>query len=605
MFKNILTILLFIIFLATFVTFINSKIVLQNNDSNSYVEMMRISSTPKINQKIFSNINNSQKLLSFNKENNINMSTITYNIRMIISIVQLILVFLGLANILIIFVVLIRPYMRSITNVYIVSLCLADFIYLSNLVLVVSTQYNNREWPFGEFLCTTYHGTETTGKFASVLFVVLLAGDRYCAMCLSHLCNRYRTYKLAITTSIIAWIIAFLGASPLYMYATVIKMKNYNGNIRTLCIAKWPYQALSHYYVGTLTILIYIIPLILIVYFYYHIIHKLREAVKSSKRLKRASKTRASYHRVTRLVLWVVIFHVISWSPFWMYNIVNSIFKLRPTSHFDRIFANIIHLCPYINCALNPFLYAAAAENFQTAFKSLICINGIGKRLSLFENDKNVLKNTLDQSVVPKASEYHKLPVALIPQSVLVFTQNNVQESGSITRTHFQNNKNNIIDEDNSNSIITQSLSIPIVQFNLSNSSNSIFPLDEIDDNNKNVSLTIHNTNFSNSNNTSNSSGKKIYFNDCIVEHYDNVIKNNGNEDKLSYKSESEIFETLINTTRNNNKNENKKSDVKQCYKKSKLSLNLDDEEKIMIFNEKDEKDSIVDTSIHEDDVIV
>ncbi|CEF62837.1 G protein-coupled receptor, rhodopsin-like family and GPCR, rhodopsin-like, 7TM domain-containing protein [Strongyloides ratti] len=525
------------------------------------------------------------------------MSTITYNIRMIISIVQLILVFLGLANILIILVVLIRPYMRSITNVYIVSLCLADFIYLSNLVLVVSTQYNNREWPFGEFLCTTYHGTETTGKFASVLFVVLLAGDRYFAMCLSHLCSRYRTYKLAITASIIAWIIAFLAASPLYMYATVIQMKNYNGNIRTLCIAKWPYQALSHYYVGILTILIYIIPLILIVYFYYHIIHKLREAVKSSKRLKRASKTRASYHRVTRLVLWVVIFHVISWSPFWMYNIVNSIFKLRPTSHFDRIFANIIHLCPYINCALNPFLYAAAAENFQTAFKSLICINGIGKRLSIFENDKNVLTNALATSVVPKTSEYHKLPAALIPQSVLVFTPNNVKEGGSVTRTQFKKNDN--VMENISNNMVTQSLTIPVVQFNLSSSSTSIFPLDEIDSNTKDIPLVIHNTTFFNGKNSPNDS-KKIIFNDCVVEHYDNVTENDVNEDTLSYEDESETLETLINPS---TENENKINI--DCYQKSKNSLKIEEEKNNMICNEENDNDFNGDTSFHEDDIII
>uniref|UniRef100_A0A0K0EZU5 G_PROTEIN_RECEP_F1_2 domain-containing protein n=1 Tax=Strongyloides venezuelensis TaxID=75913 RepID=A0A0K0EZU5_STRVS len=543
--------------------------------------------------------NYTQKRFPINKENSINMSTTTYNIRMIISIVQLILVFLGLANILIILVVLIRPYMRSITNVYIVSLCLADFIYLTNLVLVVSTQHNNREWPFGEFLCTAYHGTETTGKFASVLFVVLLAGDRYCAMCLSHLCNRYRTYKLAITASIIAWLIAILSASPLYMYATVIQMKNFNGNIRTLCIAKWPYQALSHYYVGTLTILIYIVPLILIVYFYYNIIRKLREAVKSSKRLKRASKTRASYHRVTRLVLWVVIFHVISWSPFWMYNIVNSIFKLRPTSHFDRIFANIIHLCPYINCALNPFLYAAAAENFQTAFKSLLCQCGIGKRLSLFDSNRNGLTTAIATSVIPRASYYHKLPATLIPQSVLLFSQNNnVTEGASITRT--QNNKNN---NDNkkkniSKSICTQTLTIPIVQNSLSNSSsNSLFALEEVDNNNSDVLSAIHNTNCYNNK----SNGKKISFNDCIVEHYDSLMNNEGKNNGVSNEYESETVETPINSSTIPDENVNEEN----CNKKGVYHGNFKDDDKNATTVKEDENNPNVDGSIHEDDVII
>uniref|UniRef100_A0A915AUR3 G-protein coupled receptors family 1 profile domain-containing protein n=1 Tax=Parascaris univalens TaxID=6257 RepID=A0A915AUR3_PARUN len=112
-------------------------------------------------------------------------------------------------------------------------------------------------------------------------------------------------------------------------------------------------------------------PLALIVFFYYHILNKLREAVKGSKRLQRSSSSRAPYHRVTRLVLWVVVFHVICWSPFWLFNLFTSIFRLRIQTELDRVVINIIHLFPYINCALNPLLYAAQAENFRIAFRSL------------------------------------------------------------------------------------------------------------------------------------------------------------------------------------------------------------------------------------------
>lgn len=69
-----------------------------------------------------------------------------------------------MVNLLVILVIVLRPYMRSITNVYMISLCLADFIYLGNLTLVAATQINEKSWPFGRVLCTLYHGTETTGK---------------------------------------------------------------------------------------------------------------------------------------------------------------------------------------------------------------------------------------------------------------------------------------------------------------------------------------------------------------------------------------------------------------------------------------------------------
>lgn len=73
-------------------------------------------------------------------------------------------IILGTVNLLVILVILLRPYMRSITNVYMISLCLADFIYLGNLTLVAATQLNEKSWPFSGALCTLYHGTETSGK---------------------------------------------------------------------------------------------------------------------------------------------------------------------------------------------------------------------------------------------------------------------------------------------------------------------------------------------------------------------------------------------------------------------------------------------------------
>ena len=43
------------------------------------------------------------------------------------------------------------------------GLCLADFIYLFDLIFVAATSLNGKSWPFGSVMCSVYHGTETTG----------------------------------------------------------------------------------------------------------------------------------------------------------------------------------------------------------------------------------------------------------------------------------------------------------------------------------------------------------------------------------------------------------------------------------------------------------
>ncbi|GMT33364.1 hypothetical protein PFISCL1PPCAC_24661 [Pristionchus fissidentatus] len=329
-----------------------------------------------------------------------------HTLRLALTVTHLSLVCIGTVNLLVIVLILLRPrYMRSITNVYMIGLCLADFIYLTNLTLVAATQLSDKSWPFGSMICTLYHGTETTGKYASVLFVVLLAADRYCAMCRANWCARYRNYQTAIFLSVVAWIIAFLFALPLYTYASQVYVRfKESGATVIYCIANWPSSDSARWYISISSICLFAAPMVFIIYFYYHILIKLREAVKGSKRLQRSSSTRAPYQRVTNLVLWVVIFHVICWSPFWLFNLFSSIFKTRITTHFERIVVNILHLFPYVNCALNPLLYAAHAENFRLACRSLFGCALPEDANVRSEKSKYMINNNRD--VVHKDSKY-------------------------------------------------------------------------------------------------------------------------------------------------------------------------------------------------------
>lgn len=97
-------------------------------------------------------------------------SMVHHPIKLVVTSVQLLLVLIGTINLLVIYVIISRPVIRSITNVYLACLCISNFIYLSNLTFVVATQLNEKSWPFGSFLCTTYHSMESTGKATTKCF---------------------------------------------------------------------------------------------------------------------------------------------------------------------------------------------------------------------------------------------------------------------------------------------------------------------------------------------------------------------------------------------------------------------------------------------------
>ncbi|CAI4225948.1 unnamed protein product [Auanema sp. JU1783] len=294
-------------------------------------------------------------------------------IRLIFTVIHLLLVVLGVVNILLIVLIATKHYLRSITNVYMLCLCLADFVYLTALSLVATTALNNRSWPFGQVVCSLYYGAETTAKYASVLFITLLAADRYFAICKSEVARGYRNYHTAIGLSVSAWICGVVFSFPLYYYAET-KLYRVNGTEGIVdhyaCTVAWPDPHTSVYYIIACSILIYIVPAVIVTFCYTRVYIKLREHIRGSRRLVRQNSSR--YRRVTVMVQRVVLFHVICWTPFWVFNLLSIVLGIRASTSFLKIFFNILHLLPYINCAINPFLYAHSAENFRRAFREIV-----------------------------------------------------------------------------------------------------------------------------------------------------------------------------------------------------------------------------------------
>ena len=73
---------------------------------------------------------------------------------------------------------------------------------------------------------------QKSGKYATVLFVVLMAFDRYCALCKPSW-RRFRSFYLAITLSMLAWTLSAVAASPVFLNVDIrmnILINNSYGN---------------------------------------------------------------------------------------------------------------------------------------------------------------------------------------------------------------------------------------------------------------------------------------------------------------------------------------------------------------------------------------
>ncbi|VDD94848.1 unnamed protein product [Enterobius vermicularis] len=201
-----------------------------------------------------------------------------------------------------------------------------------------------------------------------------MAFDRYCALCKPSW-RRFRSFYLAITLSMLAWTLSAVAASPVFLNVDIrmnILINNSYGNTtRDECKTNFLQgRAFAGRYVFGTTIVIFFLPLSMIIYFYYHILIKMQQALQTNRRMSRSASSRAPYQRVTYFVLTVIFAHVFAWTPFWVYTLCASLGRIR-RSDAVRLLLNVMHLLPYINCAANPFIYLA---NFRKAFQAALQI---------------------------------------------------------------------------------------------------------------------------------------------------------------------------------------------------------------------------------------
>lgn len=73
------------------------------------------------------------------------------------------------------------------------------------------------------------------------------------------------------------------------------------------------------------------------------------------------------------MVVVIAITFIISWSPFYLVNIISQLQKSSFLRESNFIFTMLItHLCGFINSCFNPIIYTAMSQKFRRSFKEII-----------------------------------------------------------------------------------------------------------------------------------------------------------------------------------------------------------------------------------------
>nr|ADE62523.1 somatostatin receptor subtype 5 variant 4 [Mus musculus] len=124
-------------------------------------------------------------------------------------------------NTLVIYVVLRYAKMKTVTNVYILNLAVADVLFMLGLSFL-ATQNAVSYWPFGSFLCRLVMTLDGINQFTSIFCLMVMSVDRYLAVVHPLRSARWRRPRVAKLASAAVWVFSLLMSLPLLVFADVL-----------------------------------------------------------------------------------------------------------------------------------------------------------------------------------------------------------------------------------------------------------------------------------------------------------------------------------------------------------------------------------------------
>uniref|UniRef100_A0A3P9MTA6 Somatostatin-like receptor F_48D10.1 n=1 Tax=Poecilia reticulata TaxID=8081 RepID=A0A3P9MTA6_POERE len=135
-------------------------------------------------------------------------------------------------NTLAIYVVLRYAKMKTVTNIYILNLAVADELYIIGLPFL-TTQNVLSYWPFGSFLCRVVMTADSMNQFTSIFCLTVMSMDRYLAVVHPIRSTKWRHPRVAKVVSAAVWAVSFIVVLPVVIFSDVQDMFN-------SCNMNWP-----------------------------------------------------------------------------------------------------------------------------------------------------------------------------------------------------------------------------------------------------------------------------------------------------------------------------------------------------------------------------
>lgn len=287
-------------------------------------------------------------------------------------------------NLLVIIVIIANIQMRNTTNILIISLAVADLLFIIFCVPFTAVMYVTGGWPLGRIFCQIYQYMTFITAYCSVYTLVLMSIDRYLAVVHPIRSMTLRNSRNTIIAVGSVWGLFLITNLPLLINSDIIKGPR---DEITNCLADYcTYKALMKWNSTTKTyqddkyfgkvfytlffVIFYLLPVLVISVLYGFLISRL--LCGRSSKISHSNDAMVAKKRVTKMVIVVIVIFTICWAPIQCIFII-QLYGGDPGGNVFRTMHVIGNCLAYSNSMVNPFLYAFLSENFRRAFANLLC----------------------------------------------------------------------------------------------------------------------------------------------------------------------------------------------------------------------------------------
>lgn len=256
-----------------------------------------------------------------------------------------------LGNSLVLVIYIFYQKLKSLTDVFLINLPLADLVFVCTLPFWAYAGVH--EWVFGKVMCKTLLGVYTLNFYTSMLTLTCITVDRFTAVVRATKAYnqqaKRKSWGKAICLS--TWVVSLLVSLPQIIYGSVCRFD------KSIC--GYHDDEISTVVLATQMTLGFFLPLITMIVCYSIIIKTLLRARGFQK------------HKSLKIIFLVVAMFLLTQTPFNLVKLIRSThweYYARTSFHYA---ITITEAIAYLRACLNPVLYGFVGLKFRKNFWKL------------------------------------------------------------------------------------------------------------------------------------------------------------------------------------------------------------------------------------------